>query len=101
MEAHDETLDEMCNCNKKVGQANCKYITVELLQDQKNIYQCVKNNNYYLLVNMSEDYVNQQLDLITTVLEDKKINSNSCRYSQYQNTFNLDIQNIIKYVSCP
>lgn len=87
----------MCNCNSNKKQEGCKYITVQLLQEQKNIYQSVIDNNWYSLVNMTNEYILKQINKINQSIQDKINNPDSCKYSSSQNIFNSDIQYIITH----
>lgn len=91
----------MCCGRGKINQVGCSYVTVSSLNAQLDIYNCVKNNNLYSNVNMTSEYIENRINLITLVISDKLGDPDSCKYSQYYNSFNEDITNIVKLAPCP
>lgn len=97
-EAH---VHDMCVlCQNSSTSVNCSDISKVQLQNYDTIYKCVRDNNHYALVGMTEQYILNRINLIFAALIDKQSNARSCNYSMYISDINQDMTTIINAGVC-
>jgi hypothetical protein len=86
-----------CNCGKRGGSSpsnNCGGTTAQTLSLYLSGYQRVQNENLYNDLGVSEDYVQQQIQLINESIIVKQSSSTSCSGSQFYDTWAQDYAEI-------
>lgn len=73
------------------------YICIHGIQEQANRYECFKDINIHALFTNGEEEVKQDIELITSLLEDIKATKLPFDNDRYQSIINEQIPNFLKY----